>query len=51
MACFAFWINHSWYKHCNKMNEDWYKYCNKMNDDWLAIYKKLIEEEENESKN
>ena len=51
MACFAFWINHSWYKHCNKMNEDWYKCCNKINEDWSAICKKLIEEEENESKN
>ena len=40
MTCFAFGINYSWYK-----------YCNKINDDWLAICKKLIEEEENESKN
>jgi hypothetical protein len=51
MTCFAFWINYSWYKHCNKINEDWYKYCNKINDDWSAICKKLIGGEENESKN
>ena len=25
------YMNHSWYKHCNKINED-----------WLAICKKLI---------
>ena len=40
MTCFAFWINYSWYKHCNKIN-----------DDWSAICKKLIGGEENESKN
>lgn len=30
MACYALYINHSWYKHCNELNDRWADVCQKI---------------------
>ena len=50
MACYALCINYSWYKQYNEMNDRWTEYCNKLNDKWADIYKKNMDEIENETR-
>ena len=50
MACYALYINYSWYKQYNEMNDRWTEYCNKLNDKWADIYKKNMDEIENETR-
>lgn len=45
MDCYALYINHSWYKHCNELNNRWAEYCNKLNKKWYDFFHKIIEEE------
>ena len=59
MACYALYINHSWFKHCNKLNDRWAEHynevnkkweelCNEVNKKWADFFYKIIEEEKND---
>ena len=45
---FAFYVNHSWYKDCNKIIDDWSEFCHEIVDEmgkaWKNDVRKFLDE-------